>query len=469
MSYVYRPTTVEGIQAAFALAQERGVSIGLRGSGLSYGDAALSGESISLNLSRMNRILEWNPETGVIRAEPGVTLRQLWEHTIEDGWFPPVVSGTMYPTLGGAGAMNIHGKNHFRAGTFGEHLQEFDFLLPNGELHTCRPTPSESSRDSENLFYWAVGSFGMLGVFTSLTLQMKRIHSGLLQTTRWSVRNLSEMFAVFEDRLPYADNLVGWIDGFANGESLGRGLIEEANELPPGEDPAPAKTRCVAYQTLPDTVLGWLPKSVLWKVARPWVNPWGVRLANNAQYLLGSRGAGKYIYQTYANVHFKLDYIPNWKRAYGPYGLMQYQVFVPKETAEHTFRRLLMLSQERNLPPFLVVFKRHRPDPFPMSYSGDGWSLAMDYPLTRTNREALWNLAGTMDSIVLEAGGRFYFAKDSTLHPSRLTTYLQEKRVQQFLTLKERLDPENCLQTDLFRRIFGNWERKNRGNGHRIQ
>lgn len=449
VSYGYRPTDVDGIRTLLSVARERGLHVGLRGSGMSYGDASLAGEHLSLNLTRMNRILDWNPTTGVLTAEPGVTIRQIWEHVIEDGWWPPVVSGTMFPTLGGALAMNIHGKNHPKAGTIGEHVTACEFLLPSGEVICLRP-----DNDSAELFYSAIGSFGMLGVFTSITIQMHRIHSGQLRTIRWAARDLSEMFGISESRLPHADYLVGWIDGFASGSGLGRGLIEEAVEMEPGEDPTPARTLRVAHQTLPDTIFGWFPKSMLWRFARPWVNPFGVRLANTAQYTLGARGDGKVGFDTYAGVNFKLDYVPDWKRSYGVHGLMQYQIFVPKDTAEQTFHRLLTLCQNHGLPSFLIVFKRHRPDPFLMSYGGDGWSLAMDFPLTARNRHAIWALAAEMDPIVLDAGGRFYFAKDSTLHPSRLATFYAEPRVQQFLALKRRLDPENLLQTDLYRRLF---------------
>src|SRR5438034_5687978 len=126
MSYVYRPSTVEGIREVFHLAQERGLSIGLRGAGRSYGDASLNAEQICLDLTRMSRILEWNPDSGLIKVEPGVTIQQLWQYAIEDGWWPPVVPGTMYPTIGGTAAMNIHGKNNWKVGTLGDHIREFD-------------------------------------------------------------------------------------------------------------------------------------------------------------------------------------------------------------------------------------------------------------------------------------------------------------------------------------------------------
>ena len=95
MSWVWRPTTVDGVRDVLTLAAARGLGVGLRGAGCSYGDASLNAEGVSLDLSRMNRILEWDPATGVIRAEPGVTIRQLWQYVLEDGWWPPVVTGTM--------------------------------------------------------------------------------------------------------------------------------------------------------------------------------------------------------------------------------------------------------------------------------------------------------------------------------------------------------------------------------------
>jgi len=58
----------------------------------------------------MTRILDWTPDTGRITVEPGVTIRQLWQYAIGDGWWPPVVSGTMFVSLGGAAGMNIHGQ-----------------------------------------------------------------------------------------------------------------------------------------------------------------------------------------------------------------------------------------------------------------------------------------------------------------------------------------------------------------------
>ena len=166
MSWVWRPTTVDGVRDVLTLAAARGLGVGLRGAGCSYGDASLNAEGVSLDLSRMNRILEWDPATGVIRVEPGVTIRQLWQYVLEDGWWPPVVTGTMAITLGGAAGMNIHGKNNWKLGPIGDHVRSVDLLLASGEVVRC-------SRDERpELFHAAIGGFGMLGCFTSLELQL---------------------------------------------------------------------------------------------------------------------------------------------------------------------------------------------------------------------------------------------------------------------------------------------------------
>ena len=131
-SYCYRPTGVEEIAKLFKFAREAGLSVTLRGAGKSYNDAALNGGGIVLDLQRMNKILDWDPSSGLVRLEPGVTLQQLWQKVLPDGWWPPVVSGTMTTTLGGCLGSNIHGKNNFRAGPIGEHVVEFTALLPSG-------------------------------------------------------------------------------------------------------------------------------------------------------------------------------------------------------------------------------------------------------------------------------------------------------------------------------------------------
>jgi len=448
LSYVYRPSTVDNLSQLFDLARRSGHTVGIRGAGNSYGDASLNSENVTLDLRRMNRILEWNPSTGRIRVEPGVTIAQLWQYILEDGWWPPVVPGTAKPTIGGSAGMNIHGKNAWKSGTIGEHIIEFQLLLPGGETVTCSP------EKNPDLFYGAIGGFGMLGVFTSLTLQMRRIYSGFLKVEALVSHNLGEMFDQFEQLLPESDYLVGWIDGFAGGKSLGRGQIHKANYLAPGADPYPSQSLRLESQHLPDTLLSFFPRSSVWRLMRPAMSDIGARIVNSGKYLTSRLSHRSIIQQPHVAFHFLLDYVPNWKRSYGSGGLIQYQCFIPEENALESMGQILEHCQNRSIRNYLSVLKRHRGDKFLISHGVDGYSLAMDFRVTDKRKPKIVALAADLDQVVLDAGGRFYLAKDSTLRPGTVRSYLGSNTIDTFQELKRRVDPEQILQTNLWRRLF---------------
>src|ERR1043165_5990871 len=138
-SYRIRIKNSEDIYETFQLAKKLGLKVTARGTGISYNDASMNSGGIVMDMSGMNRILEWDSVTGAVRCEPGVTLEQLWHKVEPDGWWPPVVSGTMKTTLGGCLGANIHGKNNFQVGPIGEHVLEFTAMTPTGALVTCTP------------------------------------------------------------------------------------------------------------------------------------------------------------------------------------------------------------------------------------------------------------------------------------------------------------------------------------------
>lgn len=447
-AYVLKPTSVEEVHDALRAAKKQGLTVTLRGAGRSYNDAALNGGGIVLNLRGMNRILEWNPETGIVKAEPGVTLQQLWQHVLPDGWWPPVVSGTMYTTLGGCLGMNIHGKNNFKMGTIGEHVIEFTALVPSGAELTCSPSLNG------DLFHAMIGGLGMLGVFTSITLKMKKMHSGLLDVRAFPVKNLKEQLDALLEGAPQNDYFVGWLDAMAGGSSLGRGQMHSAKYLHEGEDPDPQKTLQVSYQTLPSKMFGVVPKGIIYLFMKPFSNNLGWGLVSTAKYFAGLR-EGHYR-QPHAAFHFLLDYVPNWELAYGRGGLIQYQSFVPKETAHAAWTEMIRLSLKNGLPSYLGVTKRHRPDNFLLSHAVDGFSLALDFKVTNANRARLAQQLQDFDRIALDAGGRFYFAKNSETMPETARRFLGDEVIEKFRALKRRTDPDNILESDLYRRVFGN-------------
>jgi FAD/FMN-containing dehydrogenase len=451
MARVLYPRSLEDLRAILRAAHAAGVPLTLRGTGNSYGDASTGSRGWVLDCSRWNRILSFDPATGVVEAEPGVTVRDLWRHVLPHGFWPRVVSGTSFPTLGGIAAANIHGKNNFAVGTVGDALLEFDLLDAHGTLHRC-----SRERESE-LFHAAIGAFGLLGAFTRLRLGTKRVHSGELEVATFAGKNLRELMDYVRAHTGEADYLVGWIDCFARGDGLGRGQIHHGRYLDEGEDPHPGRTLTLAHQELSPMVFGLFPKSQLWRVMRLLNHDQGVAFINEVRYWQGRlEGLLPPRRWTHVEFSFLLDSVPNWKFSYGRrpgHGLIQFQPFVPEAHAHQVFGEILRRSQARGHVPYLGVLKRHRPDPFWLTHAVDGWSFALDYKVTPATRAEVFAFCRTLAELVLEASGRFYFAKDSVLVSGALARMFPPERLSAFGALKRALDPGGLFESDLWRRV----------------
>jgi decaprenylphospho-beta-D-ribofuranose 2-oxidase len=118
-------------------------------------------------------------------------------------------------------------------------------------------------------------------------------------------------------------------------------------------------------------------------------------------------------------------------------------------------RTIIERCQAAGHVPYLGVLKRHRPDPFLMTHAVDGYSMAMDFAVSsgKKRRAALWRLCQELAEVVLEAGGRFYYAKDAVLLASSFARVHGEPAVTKFRALKQKWDPDRLLQTDLSRRL----------------
>lgn len=204
-------------------------------------------------------------------------------------------------------------------------------------------------------------------------------------------------------------------------------------------------------------LFGVVPKSELWRATRLLNHDRGMRALNAVRYWQGRlEGLLPARRWTHVQFAFLLDSIPNWKWSYGRrsgHGLIQFQPFVPKESAHAVFAEILRRSQARGFVPYLGVLKRHRPDPFWLTHALDGWSFALDYKVTPATRADLFAFCRELAELVLAAGGRFYFAKDSVLPPGVLARMFPRERLEAFFALKRRLDPDGLLESDLWRRV----------------
>ncbi|MGB3809095.1 MAG: FAD-binding oxidoreductase [Parvibaculum sp.] len=366
------------------------------GSGRSYGDSCLNDGGALLDARGLDKFISFDEEAGVLTCEAGVTLGSIIDLVLPKGWFLPVTPGTKFVTVGGAIANDVHGKNHHREGTFGQHVMAFELLGSDGGRRVC------SVRENADLFAATIGGLGLTGFVTWATIGLKRAPSAFLVGQSIKFGNLDEFFSLSASSASTHEYNVAWIDCLGAGASLGRGIFMRANQANAEEVSARGGK---ARRHLPLMVPFTPPVSL---VNRLTLKPFNWAYYNRQQ----ARSVGKLWH--YGSFHYPLDAIGGWNRIYGPKGFLQYQCVVPAVDQRRVSEALLDEISRSGQGSFLVVFKTFGEcaSPGMMSFPMAGTTLALDFPILGPSTFALLD---RLDAIVVEAGGRIYPAKDARM------------------------------------------------------
>ena len=357
-----------------------------RGLGRSYGDSSLASQV--LETTELQYFQEFNPETGVLACDAGVSLYEILNVFVAKGWFLPVTPGTRFVTVGGAIASDVHGKNHHIDGTFCEHVLSFDIALGNGVIVTASPL------QNADLFHATCGGMGLTGVIVAARIGLKPISSSDILETTIKAPNLDAVLDGFEK---YADSTysVAWIDCLAKGADLGRSLLMIGEHATDGGLKVASKKPLTIPMDAPAQLL----------------NPLSIKAFNTLYYgkVFQAEQSRRTSFETY---FYPLDQMLHWNRLYGKPGFLQYQFVIPTATGREGMRRILEEISDSGQGSFLAVLKAFgKQNNNPLSFPLEGYTLALDFKVTPT----IFALLDRLDQLVLQYGGRLYLAKDARM------------------------------------------------------
>jgi decaprenylphospho-beta-D-ribofuranose 2-oxidase len=326
-------------------------------------------------------------------------------------------------------AADVHGKNHHVDGSFANHVRSMRLVTPEG---TFRVSPNEEPE----LFWATMGAMGLTGVVTSVELGLTSVETNqmIVDTDRFDdLESVMSEMRVRDSDYRYS---VAWVDCMTAGKTMGRSVLTRARhasadevERPRLDPPGPA-TLSVPYRA---------PSFIL--------NAWSVRAFNELWYRRAPRRQVEATVPLGTFFH-PLDGVRDWNLLYGKRGFVQYQFCVPDKNSD-TIARVIERLSGLHLASFLAVLKRFGPaNPAPLSFPLEGWTLALDLPVGAVE---LPPLLDELDTLVTQADGRVYLAKDSRLRPEYVAQMYP--RLDEFLRVKSQVDPHARLTSDLARRL----------------
>jgi decaprenylphospho-beta-D-ribofuranose 2-oxidase len=421
--YPWRATALQHSEALEAASAEARLA---RGLGRAYGDAALpaSPDDVVLGTPRADRILHFDEHTGVLRAEAGLALGELYQLFLPRGFFTAVSPGTRHVTLGGMVAADIHGKNHHVAGTFGRHVRALRMRVGDGRVLEC------SRQQHADLFYATLGGMGLTGHILEVEAQLEAVASPWIYEESERCDNLEEVFASLREASAAWPMTVAWIDTSARGPQMGRGIVMRGRWANPDEGPSHSPT--------PNPRL-----RVPFDFPNRFVNPATIGVLNRAWFAKHPRRTIQHLVAP-ESFFWILDMVDDWNRVFGRNGFMQYQCVLPPDVG--VFREFLTLFQRLGACSFVTVLKDcGEVGEGLLSFPKAGSTIAVDIPL---NDEAHGQaMTDALNELVLAHAGRVYLAKDTFSRAEHIAAMYP--RLAEWCDIRRRYDPEARIRSAL--------------------
>jgi FAD/FMN-containing dehydrogenase len=369
------------------------------GMGRSYGDVCLNDGNTLLLTRGLNRFIAFDPSTGVLRCEAGVTLAEILEFALPHGWFLPVTPGTKFVTVGGAIANDVHGKNHHVAGTFGRYVPRFGLARTDGTRLECSQT------QNADWYSATIGGLGLTGLIDWAEIQLKRVTSRMIACESIQFHGLEEFVALSEQKSG-CEYTVAWADCVRTNRKAIRGIFMFADhDRSPGPPKVTPKLKLAVPIDLPGFVL----------------NPVSVGLFNTLYF---HKQLKKHVATLidFEPFFYPLDSVLHWNRVYGRRGMLQFQCVIPSSNGLTAMREILDVVQKSGLASFLSVLKifGSLPSPGMMSFPMPGITLSLDFPIKLNKSFSLFDQLGEMTRA---AGGRIYPAKDARMTPAQFRAF----------------------------------------------
>ena len=402
-----------------------------------------------LDTTKMNMVLDWCSDSGQIKVQPGVTFSDIFLICLKDNWTLNSCPGGMLVTVGGAISNNVHGKDAWKYGNFGNQVLSLKLLTSSGDIIVL-------DREIDKIIFDAVvGGMGLLGIIIEATIQLRKVPSPFVQVSTKVFKNTSEVIKNIEDSKKNSDFIVSWNDGFSNNSELGRGYVVSGKWIETDKTIVPEKRFRKALDR-PTRIFGVIPAKPFWFMARPIFMPWSIKQVNKLHFNIAKRKANhsKNNHQLFTEYNFMHNKIPDIRNVYRPYGFYEFEPLIPLKAGPEAVDEVFHICKKHSCEPLVSAIKSHKEEDNILSYAGNGYSIGLVIQAKNRSRSQVENFTSELFNHTISCGGMDYLAKNEFI--TREIFQKMYPRYKEFINIKKKLDPISLFSSDMFNRLLRN-------------
>ena len=335
------------------------------GSNYSYAPMGFDKNSLAIDLSSFNRIIDFDLDKKEITVEAGLKIYDFLKFTLKYNLWLPQVPGYPFITLGGIVATNSHGKSCGTHGTIRKSIKKIKlFHKINGWLDL-------SENENKEVFDLTIGGLGLTGTIVAITFKLTELGSGTFETHTEEVKSFGDCYKKIADNKDEETFAYSW-NRADNIKNFGTGFIYK-NKLKNNN-----KTNGYLREIKQKKISSFLPLS-LW-------NSLSVNIANNIYYKIQKMQKNK-LNEDLIQVIFPYIGRESYFKLFGPKGFIESQILVSSKNIEIFMDEFLNIFKKHSPVITLFSLKNMRGEHNYLRFEDNSVCVSFDFTNTKKNME----------------------------------------------------------------------------------
>lgn len=436
-SFYSQPQTYEDIAEIFSYAGKNNMKVCPLGSALSFSNVCLINNQIALDIIRLNQVLFFNAESGIIKVQGGTKVTDILKIILPLKYTLAGLTGSNGNTVAGNISNDVNGKDSWKNGNFSTNVIAIKIMFSNGEIKEI-----EREKDAD-VFNAIVGGLGLIAVILEVTLRLISIPSYMVQVKSVKHKNLASVINAMQKLSPSKDEFAYcWTDAYAPEKNMGRGICELAAFV---ESPIALRNSSLSDYFVSRRKIFGLKKEFFWSIIRKTYTSKVHQLAGYIKYhnpVNFSRNVIPFpLYQYPMVKHF-----PDWNLKFYPHGFREAQLFFSTDNIENAYLEILKFCRKESIVPLICSIRKHKEQDGYFSFAGEGFSFSVNYALKGLSQQRIKFLEAMITDLTLKHKGKSYLGKYPFMNLAAVKAMYPN--TDKYLAIKKITDPHTILWSD---------------------